>query len=182
MRPAPQSLLALCGVAVLLAACEIGAGHRALADDAGERKRGAPDGPAGLSAGAVQGAAVARCARPMRWSRRSAGASPRRPNGRPTICGARRAFAGNSRPSTRTSRTPSACPAARSWSIPASCRSPRTEAGLAVVIGHEVAHALARHGAERMSDQMVAQVGATAAAVALVGDLERAQPRPMCRR
>ena len=43
----------------------------------------------------------------------------------------------------------------------------RTEAGLAVVIGHEVAHALARHGAERMSDQMVAQVGATAAAVAL---------------
>jgi predicted Zn-dependent protease len=43
----------------------------------------------------------------------------------------------------------------------------RTEAGLAVVIGHEVAHALARHGAERMSDQMVAQLGATAAAVAL---------------
>ncbi len=43
----------------------------------------------------------------------------------------------------------------------------RNEAGLAVVIGHEVAHALARHGAERMSDQMVAQVGTTAAAVAL---------------
>src|SRR5919197_3813546 len=43
----------------------------------------------------------------------------------------------------------------------------RTEAGLAVVVGHEVAHALARHGAERMSDQMVAQVGTTAAAVAL---------------
>jgi metalloendopeptidase OMA1, mitochondrial len=43
----------------------------------------------------------------------------------------------------------------------------RTEAGLAVVIAHEVAHALARHGAERMSDQMVASVGATAAAVAL---------------
>ena len=43
----------------------------------------------------------------------------------------------------------------------------RTEAGLAVVIGHEVAHALARHGAERMSDQMVAQAGAAAAGVAL---------------
>jgi predicted Zn-dependent protease len=43
----------------------------------------------------------------------------------------------------------------------------RTEAGLAVVIGHEVAHALARHGAERMSDQMVASVGTAAAAVAL---------------
>jgi len=43
----------------------------------------------------------------------------------------------------------------------------KDEAGLATVIGHEVAHALARHGAERMSDQMVAQVGTTAAAVAL---------------
>lgn len=43
----------------------------------------------------------------------------------------------------------------------------RTETGLAVVVAHEVAHALARHGAERMSDQMVASVGATAAAVAL---------------
>ena len=47
----------------------------------------------------------------------------------------------------------------------------RTETGLAVVISHEVAHALARHGAERMSDQMVAQVGATAAAVALSATL-----------
>ena len=43
----------------------------------------------------------------------------------------------------------------------------RTEAGLAVVIGHEVAHALARHGAERMSDQMVASVGTAAAAATL---------------
>jgi len=43
----------------------------------------------------------------------------------------------------------------------------RTEAGLAVVIGHEVAHALARHGAERMSNQMAASVGATAASIAL---------------
>ncbi len=43
----------------------------------------------------------------------------------------------------------------------------RTEAGLAVVISHEVAHALARHGAERMSDQMVASVGVAAASVAL---------------
>jgi metalloendopeptidase OMA1, mitochondrial len=43
----------------------------------------------------------------------------------------------------------------------------QTEAGLAVVVAHEVAHALARHGAERMSDQMVSAVGTTAAAVAL---------------
>ena len=47
----------------------------------------------------------------------------------------------------------------------------RTEAGLAVVIGHEVAHALARHGAERMSDQMVASAGAAAAGVALATTL-----------
>ena len=43
----------------------------------------------------------------------------------------------------------------------------RTEAGLATVIGHEVAHALARHGAERMSDQMVASVGTAAVAATL---------------
>src|SRR5262249_52081271 len=43
----------------------------------------------------------------------------------------------------------------------------QTEAGLAVVIGHEVAHALAHHGAERMSNQMAAQVGTTAASIAL---------------
>lgn len=46
----------------------------------------------------------------------------------------------------------------------------RTEAGLAAVIGHEVAHALARHSAERLSDQkavaagtLLAQVGLTVA-------------------
>jgi len=33
-------------------------------------------------------------------------------------------------------------------------------AGLAVVMGHEVAHAVARHGNERMSQQVVAQYGA----------------------
>lgn len=32
-----------------------------------------------------------------------------------------------------------------------------TEEGLAVVMGHEVAHAIARHGNERMSQQMIAQ-------------------------
>jgi len=43
----------------------------------------------------------------------------------------------------------------------------RTEAGLAVVIGHEVAHALAHHGAERMSSQKAAQVGTAVASAAL---------------
>lgn len=33
------------------------------------------------------------------------------------------------------------------------------EVGLATVIGHEVAHAVARHGAERVSEQLVVQTG-----------------------
>jgi predicted Zn-dependent protease len=40
------------------------------------------------------------------------------------------------------------------------------ENGLATVIGHEVAHALARHGAERMSQDTLLQVGAVGVAVA----------------
>ena len=35
----------------------------------------------------------------------------------------------------------------------------KTEAGLAAVMGHEVVHALARHGAERMSQGQVANIG-----------------------
>ncbi|HEY3186492.1 MAG TPA: M48 family metallopeptidase [Solirubrobacteraceae bacterium] len=36
-----------------------------------------------------------------------------------------------------------------------------TTNGLAVVLGHEIAHVLARHGAERMSQAMAAQAGGT---------------------
>src|SRR5262245_11957824 len=43
----------------------------------------------------------------------------------------------------------------------------KDESGLAVVMGHEVAHALARHGAERISQQQAVQVGAIGASVAL---------------
>ncbi|MHC4501218.1 MAG: M48 family metallopeptidase [Planctomycetota bacterium] len=38
----------------------------------------------------------------------------------------------------------------------------KTEAGLAVVIGHEVAHAFARHGAERMSQGLLLEMGGMA--------------------
>lgn len=43
----------------------------------------------------------------------------------------------------------------------------QNETGLAVVIGHEVAHALARHGAERMSQQMAVTGGAVVLATVL---------------
>src|SRR5437867_3900996 len=43
----------------------------------------------------------------------------------------------------------------------------KTEAGLAAILGHEVTHALARHGAERMSQGLLAQIGLEAASIAL---------------
>ena len=43
----------------------------------------------------------------------------------------------------------------------------KDEAGLATVIGHEVAHAVARHGGERMSQAMVIQTGGSLLGVGL---------------
>ena len=43
----------------------------------------------------------------------------------------------------------------------------KDEASLAVVMGHEIAHAIARHGNERMSQQMVVQLGGTVLSTAL---------------
>jgi predicted Zn-dependent protease len=43
----------------------------------------------------------------------------------------------------------------------------RDETGLAVVLGHEVGHAIAGHGNERMSQGLLAQMGSVALSVAL---------------
>lgn len=43
----------------------------------------------------------------------------------------------------------------------------KDDAGLAVVLGHEVAHAIAHHGSERMSQQMLLQLGSSSLDAAL---------------
>lgn len=48
----------------------------------------------------------------------------------------------------------------------------KTEAGMAAVMGHEVAHALANHGQQRMSAGQLQQLGAVAGNVAFMDDPE----------
>ncbi len=49
----------------------------------------------------------------------------------------------------------------------------QTEAGLAVVMGHEIAHAFARHGAERMTQSLIVEMGGMALSKALAKSAEK---------
>lgn len=55
----------------------------------------------------------------------------------------------------------------------------RDENGLAVVLGHEVAHAIAGHGNERMSQALLAQMGGTALSAALSSQPSETQAMAM---
>jgi len=66
-------------------------------------------------------------------------------------------------------------PAANAWAMPGGkvvvytglLPITQTETALAIVVGHEIAHAIAKHGSERMSQAMVQQLGGMALQVAL---------------
>ncbi|HKV13816.1 MAG TPA: M48 family metallopeptidase [Reyranella sp.] len=55
----------------------------------------------------------------------------------------------------------------------------RSEAGLATVIGHEVAHALARHAAERLSDRKAAAIAIALAGVGLAMNQRTSSVAPL---
>jgi predicted Zn-dependent protease len=55
----------------------------------------------------------------------------------------------------------------------------KDETGVAVVMGHEVAHAVAKHGSERMSQGLLTEMGGAALSVALQNEPEQTQQLAM---
>ncbi|HEX5131480.1 MAG TPA: M48 family metallopeptidase [Candidatus Krumholzibacteria bacterium] len=55
----------------------------------------------------------------------------------------------------------------------------KDDAGIAVVMGHEVAHAVAKHGSERMSQGLMAEMGGMALSAALASEPEQTQQLAM---
>jgi len=51
----------------------------------------------------------------------------------------------------------------------------KNEPGLAVVMGHEIAHAIARHGAERMTQGLIVDMGGMVLSEALASSPEKTQ-------
>ena len=170
MRPAPRLLLALCGVAALLAACESapvsGRSQMMLVSESEERQMGLQAYQQVLSKESLSYDAETN-ALVEKVGRRIAAAAERPPN---DLWRAPR-FRWEFKTVDKNELNAFCLPGGKVVVYSGLLALTKTEAGLAVVIGHEVAHALARHGAERMSDQMVATVGATAAAVALSATL-----------
>jgi predicted Zn-dependent protease len=55
----------------------------------------------------------------------------------------------------------------------------KDEAGMATVIGHEVAHAVARHGAERLSESLLLQLGGVALSAAMKNNTDQTRALAM---
>jgi predicted Zn-dependent protease len=55
----------------------------------------------------------------------------------------------------------------------------KDDTGLAVVLGHEIAHAVAKHGSERMSQALLAQLGGVALSTALSKEPSKTQELAM---
>ncbi|MHC4212442.1 MAG: M48 family metallopeptidase [Planctomycetota bacterium] len=74
-------------------------------------------------------------------------------------------------------------PAINAWAMPGGkvvvytglLKVAQNETGLAVVMGHEIAHAFAKHGAERMSHGLLVETGSIALAAALENKPEQTQ-------
>lgn len=166
MRPVTRSLVALCGTLVLLAACETapvtGRSQIMLVSEAEERQMGLQAYREVLAKEPLSTNAQA-TALVDKVGRRIAAAAERPPAEMWRAPNYRWEFKTIDKNEPNAFCLPGGKIAVYTGLLPIT----RTETGLAVVISHEVAHALARHGAERMSDQMVASVGVAAASAAL---------------